>query len=97
MVEGREPCSDYPINIAGSGILAGSGATTDCIPLSMPANIQFIIPKSEVYFSGPLPLPPTLISIPGPNALPPPRIPGSTDDLVLPLEDVWSDAWSLWS
>ena len=82
-------------NIAGCGILAGSGATTDYIPL-MPANIHFIIPKSEVYFDGPLPLPPTLIFIPGPNALPPPTIPGSTDDLVLPLEDVRSDAWSLW-
>jgi len=84
-------------HIAGSGTLAGSGATTDYIPLSMPTNIEFIIPKSEVYFGVPPPLPPTLISIPGPNALPPPAIPGPTDDLVLPLEDVRCDAWLLWS
>lgn len=84
-------------HIAGSGTLAGSGATTDYIPLSMPTNIEFIIPKSEVYFGVPPPLPPTLISIPGPNALPPPANPAPTDDLVLPLEDVRRDAWLLWS
>ena len=73
-------------DMAGSGILAGSGATTDYIPLSMPTNIEFIIPKREVYFGVPQPLPPTLISTPGPNALPPPAVPGPTDDLVLGSE-----------
>ena len=75
-------------HVAGSGTLAGSGATTDYIPLSQSTNIEFIIPKREVYFGVPPPLPSTLLSIPGPNALPPPVVPGPTDDLVLPLEDV---------
>jgi hypothetical protein len=82
-------------HVAGS--LAGSGATTDYIPLSQPTDIEFIIPKTEVYFGVPPPLPPTLLSVPGPNALPPPAIPGPTDDLILRLEDVRFDAWSLWS
>ena len=84
-------------HVAGSGTLPGSGATTDYIPLSQPTNIEFIIPKREIYYGVPPPLPPTLLSIPGVNALPPPAIPGPTDDLVLPLEDVRFDAWSLWS
>jgi hypothetical protein len=82
---------------AGSGALAGSGASTDFIPLSQPTTIEFIIPQSEVFFGVPLPLPPTLVSIPGPNALPPPAFPGPTDDLVLHLEDIRFDAWSSWS
>ena len=84
-------------HIAGSGILVGSGVTTGYISMSMPTDIEFIIPKSEVYFGVPQPFPPTLLTIPGPNALPPPAIPGPTEDLVLPLEDVRYDAWSLWS
>ena len=84
-------------HVTGSGTLAGSGATTDYIPLSQPTNIEFIIPKTEVYFGVPPPLPSTLLSIPGPNALPPPAFPGPTDDLVLPLEEVRFDAWSRWS
>jgi len=84
-------------HIAGSGTLPGSGATTDYIPLSQPTDIEFIIPKDEVYFGVPPPLPPTLLSIPGPNALPPPAIPGPADDLVLSLEDVRLVASLLWS
>ena len=83
-------------HVAGSGTLAGSGATTDYIPLSQPTNIEFIIPKSEVFFGVAPPLPQTLVSIPGPNALPPPANPGPTDDLVLPLEEVRIDVLSRW-
>src|SRR5437762_6492411 len=53
-------------HVAGSGTLPGSGATTDYIPLSQPTNIEFIIPKREIYYGVPPPLPPTLLSIPGP-------------------------------
>ena len=83
-------------HIADSGILAGSGATTDYIPLALPTDIEFIIPKAEVYFGVPPPLPPTLLSIPGPNALPPPAIPGPTDDLVLRLQEVLTRILRSW-
>ena len=83
-------------HIAGSGILAGSGATTGFISLSQPTNIEFIIPKREVYFGVPPPLPQTLVSIPGANAMPPQAIPGPTDDLILPLEEVRTSILARW-
>jgi hypothetical protein len=70
-------------------ILAGSGASTDYISLSQPTDIQFIIPKTSIYWGVNPPLPTTRSVVPGPNALPPPALPGAqTDDLVLPLEAV---------
>jgi hypothetical protein len=77
----RDPVND--------GILAGSGATTGYISLSQPTDIQFIIPKNELYFGSPPPFPATLNTIPGNNALLPPAVRGvPTDDLVLNLEDL---------
>src|SRR5271170_7081159 len=75
-----------PIN---NGILAGSGASTDFLSVHQPTNIEFIIPKSEIFCGVNPPLPPTRSVVPGPSALPPapaPRTP--TDDLVLPLEEL---------
>jgi hypothetical protein len=72
-------CLRDPVN---GGILANSGASTGYIPINQPTNIQFIIPKAEVFFGSPAPLPLTLQTIPGPNAIPPPAIAGvPTDDL----------------
>lgn len=84
----------------GFGTLAGSGADTGWINLSEPTNVEFIIPKAEVFFGVPQHLiPPTLVTVPGPSALPapvPPAIQGPTDDLVLPLEEIRSDTWEEW-
>ena len=75
-----------PIN---NGILPGSGASTDFLSIHQPTNIEFIIPKSQIYWGVNPPLPPTRSVVPGPNALPPPQAPGTpTDDLVLPLEEL---------
>jgi len=75
-----------PVN---GGILANSGASTGFISINQPTNIQFIMPKAEVFFGSLAPLPRTLQTIPGPNALPPPAVAGvPTDDLVLDLEDI---------
>ena len=73
-----------PIN---NGILAGSGASTDFLSIHQPTNIEFVIPKSEIFWGVNPPLPPTRSIVPGPNALPPPQAPGTpNDDLVLSLE-----------
>jgi len=70
---------------ATGGVLAGSGASTGFLSLNQTTDIEFIIPKTEVYF-GVVPLPPTLFAIPGQSALPPPQNPGQPiDDLVLRL------------
>src|SRR5579859_1643875 len=75
-----------PIN---NGILAGSGASTDFLSIHQPTKIEFIIPKSEIYWGVNPPLPPTRSVVPGPNTLLPPQAPGTpTDDLVLPLEEL---------
>ena len=73
---------------ATGGVLAGSGASTGFLSLNQTTNIEFIIPKTEIYF-GVVPLPPTLFATPGQAALPPPQNPGQpTDDLVLPVEEL---------
>jgi len=65
------------------GALQGSGATTDFISLGQPTTIQFIIPQSRIFWGVNPPLPMTFQSSPGPNALPPPAIPGMvTEDLI---------------
>ena len=75
-----------PIN---DGILAGSGATTGFLYIHQPTDIEFVIPKSEIFWGVNPPLPPTRSVVPGPNALPAPQAPGTpTDDLVLPLEEL---------
>lgn len=90
---GRMRCMFRLRDQANGGILAGSGATTDFISLDQPTTVEFIIPKARVFWGVNPPLPPTPQTVPGPNALPPPPIPGTaTDDLVLPLEELRSDA-----
>jgi hypothetical protein len=80
-----------------SGVLAGSGASTGYIPLNQPTTIQFIIPKARIYWGVLPPLPVTEQSVPGPNALPPPAVPGTaTDDLLLELEDLREDVSLCW-
>ena len=75
-----------PVN---GGALANSGASTDYISLYHPTSIEFIIPKSEVFWGVKPPLPPTHSTVPGPNALPQPQVPRTpTDDLVLPVEEL---------
>jgi len=83
-----------PVN---HGTFAGSGATTGFIPLNQPTNIEFIIPKTEIYWGVVPPLPPTPFVVPGAAALPPPQSPGiATDDLVLPLEAIRFAARMAW-
>ena len=72
-----------------NGILADSGASTDFLSLHQITNVEFIIPKSRIYWGVIPPFPVTRFVVPGPNALPPPEAPGlPTDDLVLPLEEL---------
>jgi hypothetical protein len=79
------------------GVLAGSGAQTDFLPLNQPTNVEFIIPKARVFWGLNPPLPPTCVTVPGPNALPAPPVPGvGTDDLVLQLENLRDAAFSCW-
>lgn len=83
-----------PVN---GGILANSGATTEYISLHQPTDIEFIIPKLEVFWGVNPPLPPTQSTVPGPNALPKPQVPGTpTDDLVLPVEQLRNAALAYW-
>jgi len=83
-----------PVN---GGILANSGATTDYISLHDYTSIEFIIPKSEVFWGVNPPLPPTQSTVPGPDVLPPPQVPGTpTDDLVLPIEELRDAALAYW-
>jgi hypothetical protein len=75
-----------PIN---HGILAGSGASTGFLPIHEQTTIEFILPKNRIFFGVNPPLPPTLAIVPGPDALPPPQMPGMpTDDLILLLEEL---------
>jgi hypothetical protein len=84
---GRMKCMFRLRDQVNGGALAGSGASTGYISLNQPTTTQFIIPKARVFWGVNPPLPVTLQSIPGPNALPPPAVPGVvTDDLVLSLE-----------
>ena len=74
--------------IRGHGYDAASGAETPYIDLQNPTTYEFIIPKARIFFAvPPAMIPPTISSLPGPNALPTPPIPVvPTDDYVLPLE-----------
>jgi hypothetical protein len=86
---GRFRCMFRLRDRINNGILAGSGASTHFLSIHQPTNIEFIIPKSEIYWGVNPPLPPTRFTVPGPNTLPPPQAPGTpTDDLVLPLEEL---------
>lgn len=94
---GRMKCMFRLRDQVNGGTLAGSGASTDFIPLNQPTTAQFIIPKARVFWGVNPPLPVTQQTIPGPNAFPPPAIPGvPTDDLVLSLEDLRHDAARCW-
>ena len=85
----RDPVND--------GILVSSGATTDYISLHQPTSIEFIIPKAEVFWGVNPPLPPTISTVPGPSALPPPQVAGTLiDDLVLPVEELRNAALAYW-
>jgi hypothetical protein len=57
-----------------SGILVGSGATTDFLSIYQPTNIEFVIPKSEIYWGVNPPLAPTRSVVRGPNPLPLPAL-----------------------
>jgi len=86
---GRFRCMFRLRDRINNGILAGSGASTDFLSIHQPTNIEFVIPKSEIYWGVNPPLPPTRSVVPGPNTLPPSQAPGTpTDDLVLPLEEL---------
>ena len=94
---GRMKCMFRLRDQVNGGTLAGSGASTDFIPLNQPTTAQFIIPKAHVFWGVNPPLPVTQQTIPGPNTFPPPAIPGvPTDDLVLSLEDLRHDAARCW-
>ena len=72
-----------------NGILVGSDASTDFLSIHQATNVEFIIPKSEIFLGVNPPLAPTRSVVLGPNALPPPPAPGTpTDGLVLPLEQL---------
>jgi hypothetical protein len=65
--------------------------------INQQTDVQFIIPKAEVFFSSPAPLPHALQTIPGPSALPPLAVAGvPTDDLVLDLQDLREAALVTW-
>lgn len=89
---GRFRCMFRLRDRVNNGVLAGSGASTDYLSINQPTDLEFIIPKAEIFWGVNPPLPPTFSVIPGPNALPPPQVPGvQTDDLVLALEDLRQD------
>jgi hypothetical protein len=89
LYEGRFRCMFRLRDPINNGILAGSGASTEFLSIHEPTNVEFIIPKSAIFWGVNPPLPPTLSVVPGPNALPPPQTAGTpTDDLVLPLEEL---------
>ena len=95
--KGRLRCMFRLRDPVNGGILANSGATTEYISLHQPTDIEFIIPKSEVFWGVNPPLPPTQSTVPGPNALPQPQVPGTpTDDLVLPVEQLRGAALAYW-
>jgi hypothetical protein len=94
---GRLRCMFRRRDPVNGGILANSGATTPYISLHQPTAIEFIIPKSEVFWGVNPPLPLTQSTVPGPNALPQPQAPGApTDDLVLPVEELRGTALAYW-
>ena len=71
----------------GYGWDPNRGAETDYIDFAVPTQIQFIIPKAEIFFAtAPANIPPTLFTLPSNFALPPQNNAGPTDDYVLPLE-----------
>jgi len=67
---GRLRCMFRLRDRANGGILVNSGATADYVSLHQPTSVEFIIPKSEVFWGVNPPLPPTQLIVPGPNALP---------------------------
>jgi hypothetical protein len=71
----------------GYGWDPNQGVETDYINLLVPTDIQFVIPKVEIFFATPpANIPQTLFTVPSNPALPPRNNPGLTDDHVLPLE-----------
>jgi hypothetical protein len=94
---GRFRCMFRLRDRINNGILAESGASTGFLSIHEPTSIEFIIPKSAIYWGVDPPLPPTRFVVPGPNPLPPPQAPGTpTDDLVLPLEQLRETVESYW-
>ena len=61
---------------------------SDKISLLQPANIEIIVSKDRIYFAvPPAQIPPTSLTIPGPNVLPRAAVPyGPIDDFIVPLD-----------
>jgi len=84
--------------VQGFGYDRNSGAETPIIPIHLPTQIEFVLPKILIFFAVPPPLPPTPVRLPGPHCLPPPVNPNiPTDDCYAPLDRIRARLYENWS
>lgn len=75
-------------NTLGHGSDPAHMVESDAISLLQPTNIEIVVPKDRIYFAVPPELvPPTPLTIPGPNTLPRTAVPyGPIDDFIVSLD-----------